>query len=87
MIDGNCLGALHSEVLFLQVKRIWDFPSESFSNFSSESPLQTWDNVLAFQTRSNGAELQEHCVVHGVWKGESCSSFSRKGRWKTEMIV
>lgn len=86
MIDGNCLGAFHSKVLFLQVKRIWDFPSESFYHFSSESPLQTQDNVLAFQTRSSGAELQEHCVGHGVWKGKSCSSFSRKRHWKTEMI-
>lgn len=40
-VDGNCLGALHSKVLFLHVKRIWDFLSESFCHFSSESPLQT----------------------------------------------
>ena len=63
----------------------------AFIIFLLESPLQTWDNTLALQTRSNEPEQQKHCVVCGIWmagvrKGKFCSSFSRKGHGNTGMI-
>lgn len=68
------------------------FPPRAFIIFLLESPLQTWDSVLALQPRSNEPEQQKHCVAHGVWlagvgEGKSCCSFSRKGRGNTAVIV
>lgn len=36
----------------------------AFVIFLLESPLQTWDNMLALQTRSEEPEQQKHYVVH-----------------------
>lgn len=68
------------------------FPPRAFIIFLLESPLQTWDSVLALQPRSNEPEQQKHCVAHRVWlagvgEGKSCCSFSRKGRGNTAVIV